>query len=132
MSAYTKFLLIFALVALVALSGCVVRELIIKSDPSGATVYINGREEGKTPLVKTFDFYGSREIALRMRGYHTAAKVVTPSVPWYEFFPLDLITEILLPVRLHDRHEYSFTLESLPERPPQGLLERANKVRGDE
>ena len=122
------------LLALLALSvgGCVVRELNIRSEPPGATVYINGREEGKTPLKKNFDFYGSREVTLRKDGFRSLREIVTPSVPWYEFFPIDFITELLLPVRLHDRHEYSFKLEPLPDRPPQDLLERANKVRADD
>ena len=127
-----KFFLAVALTALATCSGCVVRELIVKSDPPGAVVYINGYKAGKTPLTKTFDFYGSREIALRKDEYLTTTKIVTPSVPWYEFFPLDFISEILLPVRIYNRHEYSFTLKPLPEQPPQDLLEKANKARNDE
>lgn len=124
-----RFLLAVALVFLVAISGCVVRELIIKSDPPGATVYLNGRKTGVTPFRKTFDFYGARQVELRMHGYKTFRKIVTPPVPWYEFFPLDLFFEVVIPVRLYDRHEYTFTLDALPDRPPQELLERANKVR---
>jgi hypothetical protein len=124
--------LALVLAAAVFCGGCVVREIIVRSDPPGAAVYINGHMEGKTPLTKTFDFYGARELTLRLDGYQTAAKVVTPAVPWYEYFPLDFISEIMLPVRLHDRHEYSFTLEPLPERAPPGLLERADRTRSDE
>jgi hypothetical protein len=120
------------LTAMLVCGGCVVRKLIVRSEPPGATVYVNSREEGKTPLVKTFDFYGSREITLRMDGYKTASKIVKPAAPWYQYFPLDFFTEILLPIRLTDRHEYSFTLEPLPERPPEGLLERAGKARANE
>ena len=126
-----RLFLLLAIGAIISGSGCVVRELIVKSEPPGATVYINGREEGKTPLVKQFDFYGARELTLRLEGYRTASKTVTPPVPWFEFFPIDFITEILLPFRIHDRHEYSFSLESLPERPPRDLLDRAGKVRTD-
>ena len=124
--------LVLALAATVFCGGCVVRELIVNSDPPGAAVYINGREEGRTPLTKTFDFYGARELTLRLDGYETASEVVTPSVPWYEYFPIDFVTEILLPLRLYDRHEYSFTLEPLPDRAPPGLLERADRIRSDE
>ncbi len=126
-----KFLLIVALTALTAACGCVVRELNIRSDPPGATVYINGREEGKTPFKKNFDFYGSRELTLRMDGYLAKTEIVTPAVPWYEFFPIDLVSELLLPFYIHDRHEYSFTLEPLLERPPKDLLKRAQKVRAE-
>lgn len=120
------------LMLLVASSGCVVRELIIKSDPPGATVYLNGRKTGVTPLTKTFDFYGARQVELRLDGYKTTREIVSPSVPWYEFFPLDLFFELLLPVRLYNRHEYTYTLEALPDRPPRELLKRASKVRARE
>lgn len=127
-----RFIVSVTFIFLIACSGCVVREIIVKSDPPGAVVYINGREEGKTPLTRAFDFYGSREVALRMEGFKTQVRTVAPPVPWYEFFPLDLISEILLPFRIYNRHEYSFTLEPLPERAPQDLLDRANKARSDE
>jgi hypothetical protein len=127
-----KCIAILTLAALFGVSGCVVRELTVKSEPSGASVYINGREAGKTPHTESFDFYGSREIALRKDGYFTATRLVKLSVPWYEYFPLDLVSEILLPIRLHDRHEFTFNLKPLPERAPDGLLERADGARADE
>ncbi len=124
--------MILAMAALLAASGCVIRELVIRSEPPGATVYINGREAGKTPHTETFDFYGSREIALRMDGYFTATRVVKLAVPWFEYFPLDLVSELLLPLRLRNRHEFTFELKPLPERAPEGLLERAGRARADE
>ncbi len=128
----TRTILAILVIVLCTTGGCVVRELVIKSDPPGATVYINGRESGKTPLTKTFDFYGARELMLRMDGYWTEKKTVKPSVPWYEFFPLDFFFEIVFPLRLHNRHEYSFKLKPLPDRPDEELLKRADKVRTDE
>lgn len=116
---------------LLSTGGCVVRELVIKSDPPGATVFINGRDSGKTPLTKQFDFYGSREIVLRMEGRESVRKVVSPGVPWFEFFPLDFFFEIIFPLTLRDRHEYSLSLPPLPERPPHDILERAGKVKAE-
>lgn len=127
-----KIPLVLMLIMLSVCSGCVVRELTIKSDPPGATVYINGREEGKTPLNKTFEFYGSREITLRMDGYKTSGNTAKLSAPWYEYFPLDFVFEVLLPLRITNRHEYSFALEPLPESPPEELLERAKEARTNE
>lgn len=123
---------VLALAGLLAASGCVVRELVIRSEPPGATVYVNGREAGKTPHTENFYFYGSREIVLRMDGYFTTTRVVKLAVPWYEYFPLDLVSELLLPVRLRNRHEFTFELKPLPERAPEGLLERADRARADE
>jgi len=120
------------LIMLSVCGGCVVRELTIKSDPTGATVYINGHEEGKTPLKKTFEFYGSREITLRMDGYKTSENTTKLAAPWYEYFPLDFVFEILFPLRITNRHEYSVALEPLPESPPDELLERAKEARTNE
>ena len=127
-----KYISVLMLAALLCTSGCIVRELIIKSEPSGATVYINGRKAGETPHTETFDFYGAREIALRKEGFFTATKIVKLTVPWYEYFPIDLLSEILLPVRIRNKHELTFTLKPLPEEAPEGLLERAGRARADE
>jgi len=131
MTMRSKFASLAAAAMLLFSSGCVVRELIIKSDPPGATVYINGREEGRTPLVKQFDFYGAREIILRMKGRKSSRQVAAPGVPWFEYFPLDFFFEIFFPLTLHDRHEYSFKLEPLPERLPENILDRARKTQAE-
>jgi hypothetical protein len=127
-----KRIAVFMLAMLFFASGCVVRELLVRSEPPGATVYINGREAGKTPHSETFDFYGAREIALRKEGFFTSTRIVKLSVPWYEYFPIDLVSEILLPVRIRDKHEFTFKLKPLPDEAPEGLLERADRARADE
>ena len=118
--------------AAVLACGCVLREMVIRSEPPGAEVYIDGHLEGRTPLVKQFDFYSSRDVAVRMDGYGTAQGVVSPSIPWYEYFPLDLVFELVFPFTLRNRHEYDFKLEPLPERAPRDLLEKAREARSRE
>ena len=49
-------------------AGCVERMLQIRSDPSGASVYVNGKPAGTTPLEHSFDYYGTFEVALRAKG----------------------------------------------------------------
>jgi len=45
---------------------------------------------------------------------------------------IDFISEILLPVRIRDRHEFTFKLKPLPEEAPEGLLERAGRARAND
>ena len=43
--------------------------LYVDSEPSGATVRINGRDLGQTPLVQENDFVGEVEVQLVLKGY---------------------------------------------------------------
>ena len=59
----------FALtLGLLILSGCVDRTISITSTPSGALVYLNDEEVGRTPLVTPFTFYGPA-VTARMSAY---------------------------------------------------------------
>ncbi len=130
------------LCVLLPASGCVKRQIIITSKPAGAKVYLGGREVGKTPVSIDFEFYGVREIALRKStpstaGYYYLAKVekVDVAAPWYEYFPIDLIPDVVLPFTIHDRHEFHFVMERCAPKPEDrdklvdGLLEKADKLR---
>src|SRR5688500_18580755 len=51
--------------------GCVVREMVIDSEPRGALVYLNDQEIGRTPLTKEFTWYGTYDAVVRLEGYET-------------------------------------------------------------
>ena len=98
--------------ALLLLSGCVQRVLRIESDPPGASVYVNGKAAGKTPLEHPFDFYGEFEIVLRHTDHQSKRIVHEASPPWYAYFPMDMIVEFLLPIfPLHDVHRIEASLQ---------------------
>jgi len=99
------FALVLALVAPLA-AGCVERALVVRSDPPGAMVFVDGREIGTTPARLPFDHYGTREVMVRMErreptGDETPLAPVTRMVeldaPWYQWFPLDFVSEFLWP-----------------------------------
>ena len=71
---------LIAVFALLLLSGCVQRILRIESDPPGASVYVNGKAAGKTPLEHPFDFYGEFEIVLR-HADHQSKRIVHEASP---------------------------------------------------
>jgi hypothetical protein len=126
-----KALMTFAILSLLA-TGCVVREMFIRSEPPGARVFIDTEEKGVTPCSVGFTFYGKREVVLRKEGYLSAKSVVSTPVPWYEYFPLDFVCEILIPIPIKDRHVFDFKLEKIPaESDSEEVLKRARETSGE-
>ncbi len=108
-------LLLLVLAALVT-PGCVERILVVRTQPSGADVYINGQKAGTTPLEYEFDFYLPMDIELRKYdalegGYRAVHLVKDPKIPWHQYFPLDLVTEFLVPWPIRDVHYVDVDLQ---------------------
>ncbi len=96
------------------------RLLVVRSQPSGAVVYVNGDEAGVTPLEHPFFFYGTVDLELRSGGYRAAHLEKKLTIPWYQYFPLDFITEFLVPWPVRDVHTVDIELERYPEEVPEG------------
>ena len=120
-----------ALAAALVAGGCVERTLQIRSEPPGALVYLNGEEAGRTPMRKTFIWYGTYDVQLRKEGYVTESAETKVWAPWWQVPPIDLVAEVL-PVPLRDRHVVTYRLKQQTERQtdPALLLERAAGMRG--
>ncbi len=117
-----------------ALWGCKAkRTLTITSDPPGALVRLDDEQVGFTPRKVRFDHYGIRRVTLYKAGYSTHSERVDLSPPWYARFPLDLVTEVLLPIGWHDHRALHVQLdpgEVEVGRPAlRSVLERANILR---
>jgi hypothetical protein len=120
--------------AAILCAGCAAQhELIVLSDPPGAIVRLDETIVGTTPHRQNFEDYGSRRITLYRNGYRTTSEIVKISPPWYAYFPLDFISEVLIPVGWKDSHEFHFQLElddtSAAEPDIQPVLERAELLR---
>ena len=131
MSRRTRTSAALCLLALPLLGGCVERTLQVTSEPSGALVYLNGDEVGRTPMRKTFIYYGTYDVQLRKEGYETKTAQAKVWAPWWQIPPIDLFAE-LLPVPLQDNHAVSYTLDPVtPEQEdPQSVIDRAVQLRG--
>ena len=121
---------LFAAGALLACTGCVERTMKIDSDPQGARVFVNDEEVGVTPVKLSFLWYGDYDIILRKDGYQTLKTHHRIDAPWYQYPPIDLVSECLIATTVHDDHVlpiYALTAND----PPAGkdLVERALELR---
>lgn len=109
------------------------RSLDIKSTPPGAVVRVDDLVVGQTPLRYKFDDYGTRRVTLYKAGYRSHTNLVKLRPPWYSRFPLDYVSEVLLPFGWRDRRRLEVGLEeesgevTLPDL--QGVLDRAELFR---
>ncbi|MBI4563575.1 MAG: PEGA domain-containing protein [Planctomycetes bacterium] len=112
----------FALALLVSMTGCVERWISIRSEPAGAEVFLDGEPAGITPVDIPYAWYGGRALLLVKPGYRSLRHHIVLSAPWWQIFPFDLITDVLLPIPLTDRTELVVALD--PEPPKGEDLER--------
>src|SRR5258706_14337629 len=116
--------------ALLLLTGCAQRTVDITSDPSGALVFLNGDEVGRTPLRYDFTWYSNYDVILRKDGYETLKTHRTMGTPLLFLPPLDLIGEL---VGAHDHRHWHFTMEpaNLAATNPAGLINRGESLKKD-
>jgi len=118
-----------ALACSLCATGCVRRQLTVRSNPPGALVYIDDREIGTTPVSTEFIYYGTRKVQLVKDGYETVTVRQNFHPPWYQYPPLDFVTENLLPRELRDERVLDFQLEPQRVVPTEELLGRAENLR---
>ena len=112
------------------MAGCVRRTMTFNTDPQGAIVHLNDREIGRTPVTVDFTWYGDYDIIYRKEGRlaHATHHRVLP--PWYQVWPLDFVSEVLVPWEIHDHHEIPpAVLKPEPDPDPDALVQRAREMR---
>lgn len=115
-------------------SACATRRILsVESEPPGAQVRLDDELIGRTPLEYDFEHYGGRRLTLYLGGYRTWSAPLELERPWHARFPIDLITEVLIPMGLTDRHHVSVELEPDLELAEEldfsAILEHAREVR---
>ena len=125
-----RFLILLISVALLlAPSGCVRRRMTVRTNPIGASVFVDKQFIGTSPVSTDFIYYGTREIEVVLAGYRTEKVLRKIHAPWYEIPPLDFVSETLWPGELRDQRVIDITL--VPEQvvSSQELLARGNSLR---
>jgi hypothetical protein len=119
---------------LLVLAGCRThRYMEITSVPPGAEVRLDDQAVGLTPVRVPFDYYGTHRVTFYLAGHRTMSRRIKLRPRWYSRFPLDIVTEVLLPLGLTDRRKIHQDLVpgeevmSLPSL--RSVIERANVLR---
>ncbi len=121
--------LLAACLLVTAASGCVQRRMTIRSNPPGALVYVDDYQIGTTPVSHDFVYYGTRKVRLVKDGYETLTVRQPFPVPWYEIFPLDFVTENIIPWEVRDERVVELAMQPSSSTPPELVVARAEQVR---
>ena len=95
--------------ALLGSTGCVHQSMTIRTEPPGASVYVNDERKGISPVTYDFDFYGWQRVTLRKEGFERLDERRLLKAPIYLWIPLDLFME-LMPFPITDTHTWSYVL----------------------
>jgi hypothetical protein len=115
--------------ALLLLPGCVRRRLFVRSNPPGATVYVDNQPVGVTPCATNFTYYGTREIRLVKPGFETLTINQPIPAPWFEIPPIDFFSENVAPNQINDYRTVTFNLQPQVIVPNEQLIGRGEQLR---
>ena len=121
-----------AVLASLAIAGCygqVQRTITIDSDPPGALCWLNDNEVGRTPVTVPFTWYGTYGVRLEHPGYEPLVTKAKVSAPYFQWIPVDLAYETVVPGVHYDAHEYRFAMKKAEPTDPDALRERAEGFR---
>jgi hypothetical protein len=115
--------LAIAILAPLALAGCVERTLLLTSDPIGAHATVNGKDVGLTPVSIPFVHNQRFEYRLEKDGYRSAAGDVTTPSTWDSVPGPDFFAENVYPGHIRRQTVHHVTLERLPAARSRAELE---------
>ena len=124
------FLVIGLVVSVLTLSGCLERQLTIRTEPTAALVELNDEEIGISPVTVNFNWYGDYNVRIIKDGFETLKTHRLLKAPWYDHFPFDFFAQILSSNKRVDKYEWHFTLEPKKEVNPDQLIQDALKLKG--
>jgi hypothetical protein len=90
------------------------RTLFLDSEPSGATVVLDGQRVGTTPYQEPIPAWGTRSLVLELPGHERFETDVVLETPWYDLWPIDFIFELLWPWSVVDDRRFTFALRPAP------------------
>ena len=111
-------------------TGRVARTITIETIPPGAVVWLNDNEVGRTPVTAPFTWYGVYNIRMELDGYEPLVINERVAAPWYQWMPVDLAFETVVPGTRYDRHRFGpYELSPAKAADSDELLLRARQYR---
>jgi hypothetical protein len=110
-------------------AGCVERRYTIRTEPPGALAIVNGEEIGRTPVSRSFTFYGDRDITLMLDGHQTQRVLQPMNAPWYDNLITEFFTENVIPYTFRDEREFNYRMVPGTVPPTNDLVSRAESLR---
>ena len=86
---------------------------------------------GATPVSVPFTYYGTREIQVEKDGFKTVRVEQNIKPPWFDRFPVSLISNNFAGREIRDDRVFDFELEPKEPVNESHLFERANDLRND-
>ena len=120
------------------LTGCVERRFVITTTTPGlpperdlGSIIIDerGMPLGPSPADKPFVYYGKYRFTAVKDGYQTTVHEEQVRAPWFEWVPLDFISENLIPWTIRDVRHIHITLQPMPIIPPEMVLQQGEALR---
>ncbi len=115
------------LTACLLASGCVRRTIRITREPSGALVWLNHREIGRTPVEAEFTHYGTYDLMIKKDGWEPMIGPMPTGFRIHGTPGIDLALEVM-PIRTQDLVEWHVDLVPR-DQDHQALLQRASEMR---
>jgi hypothetical protein len=117
------------LLAVALAAGCVERRFTVTSDPPGAVCFVNGQPVGATPVDVQFVYYGNYDVTLVKEGYETKTVRQKVRAPFYEYYPLDFVSEHVYPGHIQDVRRFHYQLDRAMVPRTDQLLEEAGRLK---
>ena len=120
------------------LTGCVERRFVItttapglppEKDLSSTIIDEKGVVLSASPADKPFVYYGKYRFTAVKDGYQTTIHDEDVKPPWYEYFPLDFISENVIPWTIRDVRRVQIVLQPVPIIPPEIVLQQGQVLR---
>ena len=125
----THLFTLFAILAVLLLTGCVERKLTINTEPQGGLVFLNDEEIGSAPVTIEFNWYGDYKVHIEKQDYETLNTHRKLEAPLHDGFPLDFLFGVLWPGRIVDEYEWSFRLDPYQPIDRDALLQAAQVMK---
>ncbi len=110
------------------LVACTERQLLIRTQPPGARVSVNGKPIGRTkgdePLIWRFDHYGEVLLEAEFTEHDKVHRPYRLKRPWWQTTPIDFVPDVIIPWTIRDTHEVMLELPKHPEMTPEEVQRR--------